>query len=122
MYKDIDFGDSNYKVDFELESFELYQEFVDEIADMEDEWGNGLDEPLVAIKNIPLNLTYDNVKGRLNVIWDFYDIKFIKRFASNAWKEEYINKNMVVDVIAKCVIDGYTNKGILEIVDIIPIK
>ena len=47
-------------------------------------------------------------------------IKFIKKFASNAWKEEYINKNMVVDVIAKCVIDGYTNKGILEIVDIIP--
>ena len=121
LYKDIDFGDSNYKVDFELESFELYQEFVDEIADMEDEWGNGLDEPLVAIKNIPLNLTYDNVKGRLNVIWDYYDIKFIKRFASNAWKEEYINKNMMVDVIAKCIIDGYTKKGILEIVDIIPV-
>ena len=121
MYKDIDFGDSNYKVDFELESFELYQEFVDEIADMEDEWGNGLDEPLIAIKNIPLNLTYDNVKGRLNVIWDYYDIKFIKRFASNVWKEEYINKNMMVDVIAKCIIDGYTKKGILEIVDIIPV-
>ena len=121
LYKDIDFGDSNYKVDFELYGFELYQEFIDEIADMEGEWGNGLDEPLVAIKDIPLNLTNDNIKGRLNVIWDFYDIKFIKKFASNSWKEEYINKNMVVDVIAKCVIDGYTNKGILEIVDIIPI-
>ena len=96
------------------------QEFIDEIADMEGEWGNGLDEPLVAIKDIPLNLTNDNIKGRLNVIWDFYDIKFIKKFASNAWKEEYINKNMMVDVIAKCIIDGYTKKGILEIVDIIP--
>ena len=68
-----------------------------------------------------MNLTYDNVKGRLNVIWDYYDIKFIKRFASNVWKEEYINKSMMVDVIAKCIIDGYTKKGILEIVDIIPI-
>ena len=122
LYKDIDFGTSNYEVDFEMTAFELYQEFVDEIAEMEGEWGNGLDEPLVVIKDVPLDLTEDNVKGKLNVIWDIYGVKCIKRFASNVWKEEFLNESMFVDIIAKCVIDGYTKKGMLEIVDIIPIK
>lgn len=100
--------------------FELYQEFVDEIAEMEGEWGNGIDQPMVAIKDVPLNLTTENIKGKLNVMWDIYDVVCIKRYASNLWKEEFIGKKMTVDVVARFVIDNFTGKGMLEIVELIP--
>lgn len=120
LYKDIEFGEDVNLVDFEMYPFELYQEFVDEIAEMEGEWGNGLDQPMIAIKDVSLDLTTENIKGKLNIIWDIYDITCIKRYASNLWKEEFIGKKMTVDVVARFVIDNFTGKGILEIVELIP--
>ena len=120
LYKNIEFGEDVNLVDFEMYPFELYQEFVDEIAEMEGEWGNGIDQPMVAIKDVPLNLTTENIKGKLNVMWDIYDVVCIKRYASNLWKEEFIGKKMTVDVVARFVIDNFTGKGMLEIVELIP--
>lgn len=122
LYKDVDFGNDVYKVDFEINAFELYQDFVDEIAEMEGEWGNGIEAPMVAIKDVPLDLTRDNIKGNINVIWDVYGVTCIKRFASNVWKEEHIGNDMTVDIVAKCVIDGYRGNGCLEVVEVIPIE
>ena len=122
LYKDIDFGNDVYKVDFEINAFELYQDFVDEIAEMEGEWGNGIEAPMIAIKDVPLELTKDNIKGNINVIWDIYGVTCIKRFASNVWKDEYIGSDMTVDIVAKCNIDEYRGNGCLEVVEIIPIN
>jgi single-stranded-DNA-specific exonuclease len=118
IYKDIDFGTKDYEIDFELSAFDVYQDFIDDIASMEDEWGNGLLAPLIAIKDFSLNLNDSNIKGRLNVVWDIYGVKCIKKFTSNAWKEEFLNKDLIVDIIGKCVIDTYSGKGCIEIVDI----
>ena len=38
----------------------------------------------------------------------------------NLWKEEFIGKKMTVDVVARFVIDNFTGKGMLEIVELIP--
>ena len=122
LYKDVEFGEDVNLVDFEVYPFELYQEFVDEIASMEGEWGNGVDAPMIAIKDVPLNLTEENIKGKLNVIWDIYGVMCIKRFTSNVWKEEFIGKKKTVDIVARFVTDNFTGEGSLEIVEVIPTK
>ena len=118
----MEFGEDVNLVDFEVYPFELYQEFVDEIASMEGEWGNGVDAPMIAIKDVPLDLTEENIKGKLNVIWDIYGVMCIKRFTSNVWKEEFIGKKKTVDIVARFVTDNFTGEGSLEIVEVIPIK
>lgn len=122
LYKDIDFGSDDYEVDFELTVFDISQEFIDEIASMEDEWGNGLNAPLVAIKDFYLELDENNSKGIANVVWDMYGIKCIKKFTSKVWKEEFYWNGMYVDIIGKCVMDTYTGKGCIEVVDILKIN
>lgn len=119
IYKDVDFGTTEYEVDFELSDWELTQEFVDELARFEDEVGNGIEFPLIAIKDCYTYLTGDNIKGRLNVVWDIVGIKVIKKFTSNAWKENNIGREFYCDIIGKCVVDSYNGKGCIEIVDII---
>lgn len=122
LYKDVDFGSNDYEVDFELNSLEVYQDFIDEIASMEDEWGNGLNAPLIAIKDFYLDLNESNLKGIANVVWDVYGIKCIKKFTSKVWKEEHLNTGMYVDIIGKCVIDTYSGKGCIEVVDVLKIN
>lgn len=122
LYKDIDFGSSDYEVDFELTTFDVYQEFIDEIASMEDEWGNGLNTPLIVIKDFCLNLNESNFRGIANVVWDIYGVKCIKKFTSKVWKEEFVNKKMYVDIIGKCAIDTHSGKGCIEVVDVLKIN
>ena len=122
LYKDIDFGSNDYEVDFELTAFDIYQEFIDEIASMEDEWGNGLNAPLIVVKDFCLELSDDNLKGIANVVWDIYGIKCIKKFTSKVWKEEFLNKKIYVDIIGKCVMDTYSGKGCVEVVDVLKIN
>lgn len=119
LYKDVDFGSKEYEVDFEMEEWEVNQDFVNEVASFEDEVGNGIEFPLIAIKNCYTYLTGDNVKGRLNVVWDINGVKIIKKFTSNAWKEEFLGNEFYCDIIGKCVVDSYSGKGCIEIVDLL---
>ncbi|MDU3409984.1 MAG: DHH family phosphoesterase [Clostridium sp.] len=122
LYKDVDFGSTGYEVDFELTAFDIYQEFVDEIASMEDEWGNGLNAPLIAIKDFCLELNNNNLKGKTNVVWNIYGIKCVKKFTSKVWKEEFLNKKTYVDIIGRCILDTYSGKGCIEVVDVLKIN
>ena len=118
LYKDIEFGDSKcYDVDFEIPQFFLDQNFVDSLATLEDEVSRGFEQPLVAITSVEVILTDNNVKGRTNVIFEVNGIKFIKKFASKAWKEEHLYKPLECVIIGKCV-KGYNDIGEVEIVDL----
>lgn len=107
-----------YKVDFVIEEDEIEKYFIDAIAELEDEFGNGIEESLIMYKNIKLNLSEENLKGRLNIVFYKNDIKFIKKFATNKLKNELINKDILVDIVGKCTMDTYNNCGQVEIVDI----
>lgn len=118
LYKDVDFGDSKtYDVDFEIPTFFLDQCFVDQLATLEDEESKGFDAPLIAITVVEVILTDNNIKGRTNVIFEVNGIKFIKKFASKVWKEEYLYKPLECTIIGKCV-KGYNGIGEIEIVSI----
>lgn len=119
LYKDkeITIG-KEYQIDFELDSSELDEWFVDELASYENEWGNGLDAPLVLIKNINIS-SDDLIINRSNIIFSYEYIKFIKNFATNILKNELNSKDdIILNVIGKCTMDTYNNKGQIEIVDL----
>jgi single-stranded DNA-specific DHH superfamily exonuclease len=119
LYKDKEVVDSKeYLVDFILQENEIDEGFVNELAQYEDEWGNGIDTPLIVFENIELNLTDDNLKGKLNIVFYINDVKFIKKFSTNVLKESLINQSVTVNIIGKCVMDTYNNCGAIEITDI----
>jgi single-stranded-DNA-specific exonuclease len=119
LYEDRKITDSKeYLVDFILEENEIDEYIINELAKLEDEFGNGIDMPLILFKDIELNLTEDNKKGKLNIVFYINNIKFIKKFATNKLKEELINQSIKADIIGKCTMDTYSNSGQVEIVDL----
>jgi single-stranded-DNA-specific exonuclease len=119
LYKDKEIVDSKeHLVDFILEENQIDEDIVNELAQLEDEFGNGLDIPLIAFKDIELNLTDNNLKGKLNIVFYINDVKFIRKFSTNVLKQQLINNSVIVNIIGKCTMDTYNNSGQVEIVDI----
>lgn len=119
LYKDINFGDSKtYEVDFELPVFFLDQNFVDQLATLEDEVSKGFEQPLVAITGVEIILTDENVKGytKTNIIFEINGVKFIRKFTSKVWKSQYLYQPLKVDIIGRCV--KGLNKAEIEIMDL----
>ena len=106
-----------YQVDFILEHEEIIDDFVNEIAQYEDEWGNGISVPLVVFRNIPIYIEYDNIKG-LNIIFKVNGVKFIKKYATNVLKESLLYQKLKVDVVGKCCMNSYDGKGMVEVVEL----
>ena len=122
-YKDkVISNDTEYEVDFDLSIDELDIDFINEIAQLENEWGNKINAPLIHISNIELELDETCVKAKTNIVFYPNYIKFIKKFATNVLKETLINKAVTVDIIGKCTIDNYSGNGQIEIVDIEVVK
>ena len=119
LYKDKDIVDGKeYLVDFILSKDEIDEFIINELAQAEDEFGNGIDIPLLLFKDIELNLTDKNLKGKLNIVFYINDIKFIKKFATNILKGEIINSSVRTNIIGKCTMDTYHNCGQVEVVEI----
>lgn len=111
-------NNKEYEVDFDLDINELDIDFVNVIAQLEDEWGNGIDAPLIHISNIKLESDSAEIKAKTNIVFYSSYIKFIKKFATNVLKEQLIGNELYIDVIGKITMDNYTKNGQIEIVDI----
>ena len=119
LYKNKEVVDAKeYKVDFILEQNEIDKSIINELAELENEFGNGIEIPLIIFKNIELNLNDNNLKGKLNIVFYINNIKFIKKFATNILKGEIINKSIKVNIIGKCTIDTYKKCGQVEVIEI----
>ena len=119
LYKDKEVvSDKNYQVDFDIDEDDVYEYWVDELASLENECGNGIDFPLVHINNIHIHITEENIKGRINIVFYINDVKIIKKYATKVLRESLMNKDSVIEIIGKPTIDSYKNKGQLEIVDL----
>lgn len=115
-------NDTEYEVDFDLSIDELEIDFVNEVAQLENEWGNKIDAPLIHINNIKLELDETCVKAKTNIVFYENGIKFIKKYATNILKETLINNSIIVDIIGKFTIDNYNGNGQIEIVDLEVVK
>ena len=106
-----------YDVDFEIQDYELEEWIVDELASYENEFGNGIDFPLVLINDIKLYGSDINI-NRNSFDFNYNNIKFIKKFATKIMKEEMSNVDEIkLNIIGKCVLNTYKNLGEVEIVD-----
>ena len=106
-----------YWVDFILEDYDIDSFIVDEICKYEDEWGNGVDEPLIVFKDMIINTSEIHLRGnkQKNMIFDFNNIKFIKKHTKEDEFKELIHKNKLVEkdfdikitLIGKCRNNNY---------------
>lgn len=115
-------NDAEYEVDFDLNIDELEIDFINEVAQLENEWGNKIDAPLIHINNIKLELDETCIKAKTNIVFYENGIKFIKKYATNILKETLINNSIIVDIIGKFTIDNYSGNGQIEIVDLEIVK
>ena len=109
--KDIDFSPF-YGVDFIYQGYNLDNYEIMEIGNLEDLWGKGLDEPLVAIENI--TITKDNISllspDRMPTLkFELPNgISFIKFGASaEEYEELKSHERMIINVVGKCATNLY---------------
>ena len=115
LYKDEDVEVGKvHKVDFEVNANDLTRDFVEALADYESECGNGIDFPLVLIREVVVE---DLNIGRTNVVFKSGDIKFLKKFATKVMKDSF-GEGVLLDVIGKCTVNTFDGAGQIEIVDL----
>lgn len=117
LYKDKEIIDnSNYEVDFIINEDEFDNYLIDELASIENEFGNGLMSPLIAFENMNVYISDGDIK-KTKIIFNINGIDFIKKFPTNKLKEELKNKELTMNIIGKCTLNTYSNCGQVEIVD-----
>ncbi|MGL5765349.1 MAG: DHH family phosphoesterase [Sarcina sp.] len=113
-----------YEVDLILDNDNLDESIVEEICAYEDEWGNGLDEPLLVFKDLELNSFDIHLLGgrAKNIKFKYQGIDFIKKYAKvDTYNEMTAKEECNITLIGKCVnniYNGYVNPQV-EIVDFI---
>lgn len=121
--KDVEVDIDLYEVDFILQAKQLKKQFINEIGKHKDLWGQHVDEPLIAIKDIEVNKDeiYLNGKTSKSIKFIYNGIEFIKFYSNEAEWQSIVDKGerLVIDVIGKCSINEYKGerKPQIEIVD-----
>lgn len=125
LYKDKKIiSGKTYEVDLIVDRKNLDYWIIEEISQYEDEWGNGLPEPLILFENIPINITEDNLKGKKNpktMVFEYNNIKFVKEFLSNIIKDSVLDRgDLSVNIIGKCILNYYNGNTYpqVEVVDL----
>lgn len=112
-----------YEVDLVFNNDEIDQEIIEEICKYEDEWGNGIDEPLFVFNDIELEAYEVNLLGSRakNIVFYYNNVKFIKKYAKmDLYNQLIANEKCKLNLIGKCVNNFYNGEVIpqVEIVDI----
>lgn len=90
LLKDIDMGSDVYDVDLIVPASQLNRSLVDQLNKMRDLWGFKVQEPLLAIKNVPFTqevIRYPE-KEKGTVVLKYKDIEFIKYQADSDIQEQ----------------------------------
>ncbi|OSA95670.1 UNVERIFIED_ORG: hypothetical protein B2H93_04415 [Clostridium botulinum] len=117
ILKDIEFKDNVYEVIFDIPFENLEDEFINQIDLLKNIWGRGLEEPLIAIKNIEVKANEIEVIGKKTNTLKFVidGVEFVKfniddkdvlvKETSN-W-EDNCNKCFTINVIGNCSINNF---------------
>lgn len=123
-----------YWVDFILGKEDLDSYIISEICKYEDEWGNGIEEPLMAFEDIIINTSEIHLLGnkQKNMVFEFNNVKFIKKQTNNdkfknlIHKEKLIEKDFDIKItlIGRCRNNNYNGNTYsqVEIIDIVTEK
>lgn len=111
--KDIEFSNI-YNVDFIFDKNELTKEIIFEIADGKQFYGQGIEEPYIAIENIVANS--DSVKllspdKNPTIRIDVGDIAFIKFKATKEEYEALTEGNNILNIVGRCEINVWNGNS-----------
>jgi len=114
--KDINFGEFIHYIDFEIDIENLTIEIIKDMNELYDYYGNGIEESLVLIRNIPVNTNDIELMGKTEDTWKFLynnEIQFIK-FKNNqddailqARQNDWSGANLKINAICKLSINEY---------------
>ena len=114
--KDINFGEFIHYIDFEISIENLSVEIIKDMNELYDYYGNGIEESLVLVKNIPVNTTNIELMGKTEDTWKFLynnEIQFIK-FKNNkddaimkARQNDWSGANLKINAICKLSMNEY---------------
>lgn len=112
--RDVEIDVSIHDVDFIIPSKQVDSKFIKEINKYRDLWGQNVEEPVIAIKNIEVNSNeiYLNGKTSKSIKFIHKGIEYIKFFSSEEEWSELVSKGerLVLDVVVKCSINEYQGK------------
>lgn len=118
--KDVDIDISVYDVDFILPVKSLTERFINEINRHRDLWGQQVEEPKIAIKDIEVNTDeiYLNGKTSKTIKFVHKGIEFIKFFSNEEEYEALTSKGdrVILDVVGKCAVNSWEGKEIPQII------
>lgn len=114
--KDINFGEFIHYIDFEIDIENLTIEIIKDMNELYDYYGNGIEESLVLVRNIPVNTNDVELMGKTEDTWKFLynnEIQFIK-FKNNqddailqARQNDWSGANLKINAICKLSINEY---------------
>jgi single-stranded-DNA-specific exonuclease len=100
-----------HEVDFIVPSKQLKKQLISEIDKYKDLWGQNVDEPLIAVKDIEVNKDeiYLNGKTSKSIKFICNGIEYVKFFSNETEWESLVSQGerLVIDVIGKCSINEY---------------
>jgi single-stranded-DNA-specific exonuclease len=120
LLKDEDIDTSIHLVDFIIPAKQLKESLINGLTKYKDLWGQKVEEPLIAIKDIEVNKDeiYLNGKTSKTLKFTYKGIEFIKFFSSEDEWEILISKGerLVIDIVGKCSINEYKGEKKPQIV------
>lgn len=118
--KDVQIDMDIHNVDFIIPSKQLNDRLIKSLHDLRDFWGQKVEEPMLAIKEIEVNKdeVYINGAKKNTLKFVYKGIEFIKFFSSEEEWEGIVKQGerLVIDVVGKCSINEYEGKKIPQII------
>lgn len=112
--KDVDFNENCYEVDLIIDALNpLLKEIILEFGQLSEIWGNGIEEPLIAVENI--NLTNSDIsligQDKTTVKFVIDGITYIK-FKDKDFIEKLLNNSrMRINLIGKAAINEWAGES-----------
>lgn len=120
--ENVEYDDTVY-CDFIIDVYDLTYQFIKDIDDSSWVWGTGIEEPTVAIENVPLDVDYCSVMGAHadSVSFMAGGIKFCKfKCGANDPLLEFANGLMgdaaTLNVVGKCSINTYKGSSTPQVI------
>lgn len=118
--KDIEIDISVHDVDFIIPSKQVNGKFIKGINKYRHLWGQNMEEPMIAIKDIEVNSNeiYLNGKTSKSIKFVYSGIEYIKFFSDESEWNELVNKGerLVLSVVGKCSVNEYQGKATPQII------
>lgn len=121
-YKDVDFGSSVYEVDFILEGNNVPKILIETIDKNYFLWGQGVEEPLLALENIQIERRNFKLIGahKNHLKFTYGGTEYVKFFIDDEDKKRLIEGNatemIVVNVIGRASINEFRGKRTGQII------